>query len=166
MDHTTIDDQANIREREHEELLKLTTEITIAKVAGSFVEIDALPGLIRSIYMALAGQSGSVSGRGDGEASARPQPAVPIKKSVYPDYIVCLEDGKKLKMLKRHLQSNYGLSPEQYREKWGLPDDYPLVAPNYAERRSVLARHIGLGRNIGSASDGRRSDEDGQDEKS
>ncbi|WP_048852637.1 MucR family transcriptional regulator, partial [Komagataeibacter europaeus] len=80
-------------------------------------------------------------------------PAVPVKKSVFPDYIVCLEDGKKLKMLKRHLQSAYGMTPKQYREKWGLPDSYPMVAPDYAARRSALAQEIGLGRAVRTAPD-------------
>jgi predicted transcriptional regulator len=78
-------------------------------------------------------------------AAERPQPAVPVKKSIHPDYLVCLEDGKKLKMLKRHLKTSYNLTPEQYRERWGLPPDYPMVAPNYAKQRSKLAKDIGLG---------------------
>lgn len=135
------------------QLLRLTTEIVVAKVSGSPITAEALPDLIRNVYAALAGQS--AAGEATPEAS-RPQPAVPIRKSVYPDYIVCLEDGKKLKMLKRHLKSTYGMTPEQYREKWGLPSDYPLVAPNYAKRRSALAREIGLGRSIGSTAEGRR----------
>lgn len=134
------------------ELLRLTTEIVVAKISGSPISAEALPELIRNVYAALAGQPNGEGGR---EAN-RPQPAVPIRKSVFPDYIICLEDGKKLKMLKRHLKSTYGMSPEQYREKWGLPSDYPLVAPNYAKRRSALAREIGLGRSIGSTAEGRR----------
>lgn len=149
-DHTDLE-----QKKEKDLLLKLTADITIAKLSGSLVEADALPGLIRSIYAALAERD--AHGKKGAGAAERQQPAVPIKKSVYPDYIVCLEDGKKLKMLKRHLHSNYGLTPEQYREKWGLPSDYPLVAPNYAARRSALARNIGLGRNIGSTPDGRRN---------
>ncbi|GBQ58046.1 Ros/MucR family transcriptional regulator [Komagataeibacter swingsii DSM 16373] len=105
-----------------------------------------LPDLIRNVYHAL-----SAAGRPVNEPE-KPQPAVPIKRSVFPDYIICLEDGKKLKMLKRHLHSAYGMTPEQYRERWGLPAEYPMVAPNYAERRSSLAREIGLGRKITAAS--------------
>lgn len=157
-DHTDLE-----KKKEKELLLKLTADITVAKLSGSLVEADALPGLIRSIYAALAEHD--AQGKKVAGASERQQPAVPIKKSVYPDYIVCLEDGKKLKMLKRHLYSNYGLTPEQYREKWGLPSDYPLVAPNYAKRRSALARNIGLGRNIGSTPDGRRNGSKGNSSK-
>jgi predicted transcriptional regulator len=83
------------------------------------------------------------------QASSPPEPAVPIKKSVKPDYIICLEDGMKLKMLKRHLRTSYNMSPDEYRQKWGLPSDYPMVAPNYAAKRSELAKKIGLGRNKG-----------------
>lgn len=148
-------DQTDLEEKKEKELLlKLTAEITIAKLSSSLVEPEALPDLIRSVYAALAGQD--AQGKKAANMAARQQPAVPIKKSIFPDYIVCLEDGKKLKMLKRHLKSNYDLTPDQYREKWGLPSDYPLVAPSYAERRSALARNIGLGRNIGSTSDERR----------
>ena len=100
----------------------------------------ALPDLIRQIYQAL------VSVDEPAEAAKKPVPAVPPKRSVFPDYIVCLEDGKKLKMLKRHLQSAYGMTPADYRVRWDLPQDYPMVAPNYVEKRSALARQIGLGR--------------------
>ncbi|GBR01493.1 MucR family transcriptional regulator [Acetobacter oeni] len=123
-------------------LLELTAEIVSAHVANNSFAADGLPALIRDVYAALEAA---------GQAVPEPeklQPAVPIKRSVFPDYIVCLEDGKKLKMLKRHLQSAYGMTPDQYRERWGLPSDYPMVAPNYAERRSTLAREIGLGRKI------------------
>src|SRR5690606_21523254 len=96
--------------------------------------------IIQKVYKTLA----NVNTEGPSMAE-RPQPAVPIKKSVTPDYIVCLEDGKKLKMLKRHLKTAYNMSPEEYRERWGLPADYPMVAPNYAQQRSKLAKEIGLG---------------------
>ncbi len=99
-----------------------------------------LPQLIRDVYHALAAASS-----GAPAPAARPEAAVPIKKSVTPEYIICLEDGKKLKMLKRHLRTAYDMSPEQYRERWGLPADYPMVAPNYAKQRSKLAKAIGLG---------------------
>ena len=124
------------------DLLGLTAEIVAAHVSNNPVALGYLPNLIQDVYRTL-----SSVGRPVAEPEPeRPQPAVPIKKSVTPEYLVCLEDGKKLKMLKRHLHTSYGLTPEQYREKWGLPPEYPMVAPNYADRRSVLAKKIGLGR--------------------
>ncbi len=122
------------------ELLALTTNIVAAHVTNNSVAVADLPRLIREVHDTLA----SVSGAG-GRESERPTPAVAIKKSVTPDFIVCLEDGKKLKMLKRHLKTAYKLTPEQYRERWGLSADYPMVAPNYAKQRSRLAKQIGLG---------------------
>ena len=122
------------------DLLALTTEIVAAHVSNNTVSLGDLPQLINQIYNSLA-NIGSVSVT----PPARPQPAVNVKKSVQPDYIVCLEDGKKLKMLKRHLKTAYNMSPESYRERWGLPPDYPMVAPNYARQRSRLAKEIGLG---------------------
>ena len=100
-----------------------------------------LPFLIQQVYAAL-----TTLGSAPAQAAERPEPAVPLKKSVFADYIVCLEDGKKLKMLKRHLMTSYNLTPDAYRERWGLPSNYPMVAPSYAERRSALAKSIGLGR--------------------
>lgn len=125
---------------ESNDLLVLATEIVSSHVANNTVPVEELPNLIRQVYATLAGigQSGSDGGE-------RPQPAVPVKKSVTPDYIVCLEDGRKLKMLKRHLKTAYNMSPEEYRERWSLPADYPMVAPNYARQRSSLAKKIGLG---------------------
>ena len=123
------------------ELLALTTEIVASHVSNNEVRADELPNLIQQVYSSLAG---AVPGGAKAEAD-RPQPAVPIKKSVMPDYIVCLEDGKKLKMLKRHLKTRYDMSPDDYRERWGLASDYPMVAPNYAAQRSALAKKIGLG---------------------
>ncbi|MBS1096077.1 MucR family transcriptional regulator [Gluconobacter sphaericus] len=128
-------------------LLELTAKIVAAQASRGTLEAETLPALIRQVYDALA-KAGTPE---EEPQSERPQPAVPIKRSVFPDYIICLEDGKKLKMLKRHLQSAYDMTPEQYRERWGLPSDYPLVAPNYAQRRSALAREIGLGRKISAA---------------
>jgi len=122
------------------DLLALTTEIVAAHVSNNTVAVNDLPTLINQIYNSLAN-----IGTAPTAAAARPQPAVTIKKSVQPDYIVCLEDGKKLKMLKRHLKTAYNMSPEAYRERWGLPSDYPMVAPNYARQRSRLAKEIGLG---------------------
>ena len=122
------------------EILSLTTSIVAAHVSNHSVPVNDLPQLIRDVYQTLS----TVEGGGDREAE-RPTPAVPVKKSVTPDHIVCLEDGKKLKMLKRHLKTAYNMTPEEYRERWGLAADYPMVAPNYAKQRSKLAKQIGLG---------------------
>jgi predicted transcriptional regulator len=123
----------------HNELLELTTEIVSAHVSNNTLAVSDLPQLIQDVYRTL-----SAVGAG-GASGERPQPAVPVKKSVTPDYIICLEDGKKLKMLKRHLKTAYDMTPDEYRERWGLPRDYPMVAPNYAKHRSSLAKKIGLG---------------------
>ena len=120
-------------------MLGLTAQIVSAHVSNNSVPPDSLPSLIQEVYKTLSGV-----GKEPAEPD-RPQPAVPIKRSVFPDHIVCLEDGKKLKMLKRHLKTAYNMTPEQYRERWGLPPDYPMVAPNYARHRSSLAKKIGLG---------------------
>ena len=120
-------------------VLALTAQIVSAHVSNNSVTADALPGLIQDVFRALHG-----TGK-EPVVPEKPQPAVPVRKSVFPDYIVCLEDGKKLKMLKRHLKTSYNLTPEQYREKWQLAADYPMVAPNYAKHRSTLAKKIGLG---------------------
>ena len=120
-------------------LLSLTAEIVAAHVSNNTVALADLPQLIQSVYQTLSG-AGDTAG-----AAPRPQPAVNVKKSVTPDYIICLEDGRKLKMLKRHLKTAYNMTPEQYRERWGLPHDYPMVAPNYARERSNLAKKMGLG---------------------
>jgi predicted transcriptional regulator len=122
------------------DLLSLTTEIVAAHVSNNTVALGDLPQLINQIYNSLAN-----IGTAPAAPVARPQPAVSIKKSVQPDYIVCLEDGKKLKMLKRHLKTAYNMSPDAYRERWKLSSDYPMVAPNYAQQRSRLAKEIGLG---------------------
>lgn len=122
------------------ELLSLTTEIVAAHVSNNTVAINDLPSLIEQVYRSLANV-----GAEPVVQSEKPQPAVPIKKSVTPEYIICLEDGKKLKMLKRHLKTAYNMSPEEYRDRWSLPPDYPMVAPNYAKQRSRLAKQIGLG---------------------
>ena len=117
----------------------LTARIVAAYVAANPLAAEALPGLIRSVHASLASLDSAAS------VAERPQPAVPPRKSVFPDYIVCLEDGKKLKMLRRHLKAAFDLTPEQYRDRWDLPPDYPMVAPRYAEQRSSLAKQIGLG---------------------
>lgn len=122
------------------DLLALTTEIVAAHVSNNTVAVGDLPQLINQVYQSLAGIGKVVP-----PAAERPQPAVSVKRSVNPDYITCLEDGKKLKMLKRHLKTAYDMSPEAYRERWGLAADYPMVAPNYAQQRSRLAKEIGLG---------------------
>jgi predicted transcriptional regulator len=120
-------------------VLGLTAQIVSAHVSNNSVSPDALPSLIQDVYKTLA-DVGKEPVQPD-----KPQPAVPVKKSVFADHIVCLEDGKKLKMLKRHLRTAYNLTPEQYRERWGLAPDYPMVSSNYAKQRSSLAKKIGLG---------------------
>ncbi len=124
------------------ELLELTTKVVAAHVANNPIAVTDVPGLIATVHQALATL-------GAEQEAPRPEPAVPIKKSVTPDYIICLEDGKKLNMLKRHLKTAHGMTPAEYRERWGLPRDYPMVAPNYAKQRSALAKKIGLGRKPG-----------------
>jgi predicted transcriptional regulator len=122
-------------------LLGLTVQIVAAHVQNNTVAAQELPSLIQQVYSALANAGGEKI-----EVAEKPAPVVPAKKSIFPDYIICLEDGRKLKTLKRHLRSTYNMTPEQYREKWNLPADYPMVAPNYAEHRSALAKQLGLGR--------------------
>ena len=123
-----------------DDLLAFTTEIVSAYLANNTMPSTEIPGVIEQVFKTLANVNTDVNMTVD-----RPQPAVPIKKSVTPDYLICLEDGKKLKMLKRHLKTAYNMTPEEYRERWGLPADYPMVAPNYAKQRSELAKEIGLG---------------------
>ena len=127
-----------------ETLITLTSDIVAAHVSNNSVAVDDLPSLIANVYGALAGL-----GQAAPVVEEKPEPAVSIRASVKPDYIVCLEDGKKLKMLKRHLRTRYNMSPEEYRARWNLPADYPMVAPNYAEKRRELAKKIGLGRKPG-----------------
>lgn len=128
-------------------LLPLVTEIVVAYLSHNTVAMSEIPRLIADTRAALA-NSGALNAHGGerGSLATNREPAVPVKKSVTPDYLICLEDGTKLKMLKRHLRTAYDMTPEQYREKWGLPEDYPMVAPNYAKKRSSLAREFGLGR--------------------
>jgi predicted transcriptional regulator len=121
-------------------LLGFAAQIVSAHVSKNAVAAQELPPLIERVYEALRN-----AGAEPAAEPARPEPAAPIKKSVFPDYLICLEDGKKLKMLKRHLRTAYNMSPEEYRKRWGLPAEYPMVAPNYAKHRSTLAREIGLG---------------------
>ena len=126
-----------------ETLITLTSDIVAAHVSNNSVGVDDVPGLISNVYGALPGL-GSAS-----KEEERPEPAVSVRSSIKPDYIVCLEDGKKLKMLKRHLMTHYNMTPDEYRKRWELPADYPMVAPNYAEKRRELAKKIGLGRKPG-----------------
>ncbi len=121
------------------ELLALTTDIVTSHLSRNPVDSSDISGLIKDVYATL-----STVGAAEPDAD-RPQPAVSIRKSIHPDYIVCLEDGKKLKMLKRHLKTSYDMTPDDYRQRWGLPSDYPMVAPNYANQRRDLAKKIGLG---------------------
>ncbi|QDP19982.1 MucR family transcriptional regulator [Sphingomonas xanthus] len=130
-----MDDQEN-----DDMLITLTADIVAAHVSNNSVAVNDLPQLIQNVHGALSGLSSASAA-----AEAKLEPKVPIRSSVKPDYIVCLEDGKKLKMLKRHLMTHYQMTPDQYRQKWGLSADYPMVAPNYAEQRRKLAKSIGLG---------------------
>jgi predicted transcriptional regulator len=125
-----------------DELLKLASEIVAAYVSNNPLSVGDLPEMIKSVHATLGGLSGSATA----DAGQSAKPAVSVKKSVTPEYIVCLEDGKKLKMLKRYLRTRFNMSPEEYRAKWQLPADYPMVAPNYAAQRSEFAKKIGLGR--------------------
>jgi len=133
------------------EIMRLTTEIVAAYVSNNAIAANDLPGMIRTVHSTLTGLD-----QNNTAADVDLAPAVPVKKSVTPDYIVCLEDGKKLKMLKRYLRSQYGLTPEEYRARWNLPHDYPRVAPNYAAQRSNLATQSGLGRAGSAPARGRR----------
>ncbi|NIJ39958.1 putative transcriptional regulator [Parvibaculum indicum] len=146
MDQNTTGDEA-----QNSDYLGLAVEIVSAYVSNNAMSSADLPAMIRTVHSTLADL-------GQGTDSTEPDltPAVPVKKSVTPDYIICLEDGKKLKMLKRYLRSQYGMTPEEYRARWGLPHDYPMVAPNYAAQRSKLAKQIGLGRAGTAPTRGRR----------
>ncbi len=124
-----------------ESFIALTANIVSAYVSNNTVQAGDIPALINQVHSALS----RVSSQQPVSASEPTKPAVPVKRSVTPEYIVCLEDGKKFKSLKRHLRTQYNMTPEQYREKWGLPPDYPMVAPNYAQARSALAKQMGLG---------------------
>ena len=128
-----------------EELLRMTTDVVAAYVRNNTLPTGQLAEVIHAVYNSLRGLEGQAI-----EPQPEPlKPAVPVRKSITPDYLVCLEDGKKLKMLKRHLRSTYNMTPDEYRAKWGLAPDYPMVAPNYAEQRSEFAKKIGLGRGTG-----------------
>ncbi|MFI4999318.1 MAG: MucR family transcriptional regulator [Reyranellales bacterium] len=140
----------NSKKVARDDILRMTTDVVSAYVGNNVLPPAQLPDVIRSVY-------GMLDALLDSDGAAGPtavKPATPIKKSVMPDYVICLEDGKKLKMLKRHLRTTYNLTPDAYRQKWGLPPDYPMVAPNYSAQRSAFAKKIGLGRKP--ASGGRR----------
>ena len=130
----------NDNDNNDETLLTLTADIVAAHVSNNSVAVNDLPVLIKNVHSSLAALTSTTAA-----PEVRPEPKVSIRASIKPDYIVCLEDGKKLKMLKRHLMTHYQMTPDQYRTKWGLNSDYPMVAPNYAEQRRTLAKAIGLG---------------------
>lgn len=131
-----MDTQSELQET----LVTLTADIVAAHVSNNSVSVSDLPLIIQNVHSALAGLNRTAP-----EPEAKQEPAVSVRSSIKPDFIVCLEDGKKLKMLKRHLMTHYQMTPDQYRAKWNLPADYPMVAPNYAEQRRTLAKKIGLG---------------------
>ena len=133
----------NLEADKNEMLITLTSDIVTAHVVNNSVDVADLPSLIQNVYGALAGLGTQQV------VEERPDPAVSVRASVKNDHIVCLEDGKKMKMLKRHLMTDHGLTPQEYRERWNLPADYPMVAPEYAEKRRELAKEIGLGRKPG-----------------
>jgi predicted transcriptional regulator len=128
----------------NDELMRMTSEIVASFVSNNPVTTDSLPDVIRSVYRTVS----SLSGAPEKSAEEKPKPAVPVSKSVTTDFIVCLEDGRKLKMLKRYLRSRYDMSPDEYRRRWNLAADYPMVAPSYTERRSEFAKKIGLGKGV------------------
>jgi predicted transcriptional regulator len=138
-------DTENTEQVPAEEILRMTAEVVSAYLSNNLLPASQISEVIQTVHTSLNSLG---AGRTD-SAVEPPKPAVPVKKSVTADYIICLEDGKKLKMLKRHLRSTYNMTPDEYRAKWGLPADYPMVAPNYAQQRSEFAKKIGLGRNSG-----------------
>jgi predicted transcriptional regulator len=144
---------SDTQDHKPDDILKLATEIVAAYVSNNPIPVAEVPAMIKAVHTTLGGLVGS----SQGEPATTQKPSVPIKRSVTPDHIVCLEDGKKLKMLKRYLRSNYNMTPEEYRAKWGLPADYPMVAPNYAAQRSEFAKKIGLGRTASSSGRRRKS---------
>lgn len=132
---------SEIEEQSAQELLEMTADIVSSYISNNPVQASSLPELIQTVHQSLSDLANAAPAE-----EARPDPAVPISKSVTPEFIICLEDGRKLKMLKRYLRTRYDMTPEDYRARWNLPADYPMVAPNYAERRSKFAKEIGLGR--------------------
>ncbi|MEE8438399.1 MAG: MucR family transcriptional regulator [Micropepsaceae bacterium] len=144
-----IAQNANGASVKSDEILKFASDIVAAYVGNNPISASDVPEMIKTVH----GTLGTLATASQRDAPTAQKPAVPVKRSITPDYIICLEDGKKLKMLKRYLRSTYRMTPEEYRTKWGLPVDYPMVAPNYAAQRSEFAKKIGLGR---SPSSGRR----------
>jgi predicted transcriptional regulator len=138
----TSDDTDTI---EPQDMLRLSADVVAAYLSANSVSASAIPDLLRSVHSSFAGLDRPATPAAPAE---RPKPAVPISRSITDDYVVCLEDGKRLKMLKRYLRSKFGLSPDDYRRRWGLPPDYPMVAPAYASRRSEFAKQIGLGKGV------------------
>ena len=138
----TMSHEATQQKAERGDILRMTAEVVAAYVGNNSLPATQLPDVINTVYGTLRRVNG-VAAPANGHSQ---KAAIPVRRSITPDYIVCLEDGKKLKMLKRHLRTAYGLSPEEYRSKWGLPADYPMVAPNYSKKRSAFAKKIGLGR--------------------
>jgi len=138
-------DVQNSDQNRRSELLTMTAEVVSAYASNNLLAPTQLSDVINTVFITFAG----LEKTGGGEKAESLRPAVAIRKSITPDYIVCLEDGKRLKMLKRHLRSTYNITPDEYRAKWGLPPDYPMVAPNYAAQRSAFAKKIGLGRKTG-----------------
>lgn len=133
--------EENPQKMSHEDMLRMTAQVVSAYVGNNMLPAAQISEVIKSVYGSLMALEGEAA-----ETVAEPlKPAVPIRKSITPDYVVCLEDGKKLKMLKRHLRTTYDMTPDEYRAKWNLPPDYPMVSPNYAKQRSKLAKEIGLG---------------------
>jgi predicted transcriptional regulator len=137
-------DASNNPSLANDDLLRMTSEIVASFVSNNPVTTEGLPEVIRSVYRTVSGLSAGA----DSRSEDRPKPAVPVGKSVTNDFIICLEDGRKLKMLKRYLRSRYDMSPDDYRRRWGLAADYPMVAPSYTERRSEFAKKIGLGKGV------------------
>jgi predicted transcriptional regulator len=135
-------EQSSAKKDADGQLLRMTADVVAAYVKHNSITSTQLPAFIGSVYASLRALDTSRSA----PLERALRPAIPVRKSITPDYLICLEDGKKLKMLKRHLRSTYNLTPDEYRAKWGLPPDYPMVAPNYAEQRSAFAKRIGLGR--------------------
>lgn len=135
---------SEVKETYNSDILEMTTRIVSAYVGANNIAVEAIPDFINSVKKALINETTSDIEK----INEKLKPAVSVSKSITDDYIICLEDGKKLKMLKRYLRSNYGMSPEEYRKRWGLPVDYPMVAPNYAQKRSKFAKQIGLGRGV------------------
>ncbi|PKU25551.1 MucR family transcriptional regulator [Telmatospirillum siberiense] len=137
--------EANAEKISHDDILRMAVDVVAAYVSKNPLPAGQIPEVIHTVFNSL----NQLDGQTPEVKVEAPRPAVPVKKSVTPDYIVCLEDGKKLKMLKRHLRTTYNMTPDEYRARWGLPPDYPMVAPNYAAQRSDFAKKIGLGRKAG-----------------